>query len=413
MGKVEKIVIFVLCVFLAVTTVGTFFLYNENVGLKTQVQFLEHEKLSLQSQVEALQKERADLQTLVDALRGKYDELQAIYEALKLNYTSLSGEYALLSEEFSSLQLNYTWLNEKYGLLNEEYSSLQKEYSALEVEHSALEGKYQSLNERFNSLSADYAELQSSYESLSVEYAALQTEYGKLAASYNSLVENYGKWLAYAKTYFHFTKSFGRTLSESEILSLVSTVESVVSNPNDWWRSVKQLYGYVVNKIRYVSDEPFPAPPTIHEFEANSYRNTTSLELFLSPTETLELGQGDCDDQAVLLYGLVKAYNKHVYGKYYTLWIMYVVLGEGAHLSVAFPVSGGELTIIDPAGHYYTGWLTLTSNDPYNELENYSRHWSSNGGVKHIILYRIDGGVAYKVASGNIQEVADYIEKHW
>jgi len=384
MSKAGKIVVPVLCAFLAVALISAFFLYNQNLRLQTEVQTLKKDKLSLQSQLDALQKERENLQALAHKFQSEYTELQVACKALELNYTSLRGEFELLNES----------------------------YVALEAKYMTLNSEYQSLNEEFNSLSANYTELLSNSESLSGEYAALHHEYDQLVASHNNLVENYERWRAYAETYFSFTDSFRRTLSDDEILSLVPTVNSAVSNPSNWWRSVEQLYDYVIDNVDYAYDEPFPLPPTAHEFETNSYENTTSLEVFMSPTETLELQQGDCDDHAVLLYGLVAAYDKHVYETNRTLWIMAITFKEkAAHLAVAFPVSGGELTIIDPAGRYYTGWPgSLSSNDPYDELETYSTSWSSYGGIKYLTLYKIDGGVPSTVASGNIQEVAKFIQ---
>jgi len=113
-----------------------------------------------------------------------------------------------------------------------------------------------------------------------------------------------------------------------------------------------------------------------------------------------------------LKYSCPKAYDKYVYGVDYKLWAMVLTFGEdAAHLAVALPVGNGELTIIDPAGQYYTGWPGgLSSNDPYEELENYSESWSSYGGIEHIMLYEIEDGIAREVASGNIQEVASFIQ---
>jgi len=398
MDKAGKIAVLGLCVCLAVMAVCTVFFYSQNVKLEAQVLALEQDKASLQSQVANLQEEKADLQAQLRNLQDQYAQLLADYNTLKSNYDELLAAYSTLESDYSELQNAYNTLESDYSTLKSSYIKLQNAYEALEVNYTELQSNYELLN-------AKYVELQD-------KYAVLLTEYGALLTSYNNLVENYEKWRAYLETYISLTDSFRRTLSDSEILSLVSKVESIVSNPSSWWRSVKQLYDYVAYNIEYVYDEPFPVPPTVSELENNNYRNVTINHSYMSPTETLELGQGDCDDQAVLLYALVKAYNKYVYGTDYALWVMRVVFEEGAHLAVAFPVSEGELTIIDPAGHYYTGWLFLTSNDPHEELENYSNYWSEYGGITYITLYSIYDGEAYEVISGNIQEVADFIENY-
>jgi len=377
MSQTEKVAVLILCGLLAVLLVSAVFLYYQNGRLKIQIETLKNEKLALESKLGVLEKEKEDLQALVDKLQNEYDELETAYETLQVNYSVLSYQHSLLVEN---------------------YSSLKTAYNSLQADYSALEDKYQNLNVDFNVLSKNYTELLEDYE--------------ELAASYDSLTGNYEEWRAFAETYFSFNESFGRTLSESEISSLVPTVRELTSNPNDWWRSIKQLYDYVAYNIYYVYDEPFPMPPTIQELETDTYKNETSAEIFMSPDETLELQQGDCDDQAVLLYGLVKAYNKYVYGVDYELWAMVVTFGEDtAHLTVALPMGNGELTIIDPAGQYYTGWPGgLGSNNPYQELEKYSEIWSSYGGIEYITLYEIENGVAHEVASGNIQEVASFIQ---
>jgi len=325
-----------------------------------------------------------------------------------VNYTSiindLNANLASKNEQIDQLQ---TWLQGNITYYESQITGLETQIETLEDQIQILENEKLSLQSQLHNLKDRYNQLQSAYRTLEADYT-------DLSASYNDLVENYEKWRAYLETYIYLIDSFKRTLNDDEILSLTSLVESLVSDPDDWWRSVKQLYDYVAYNIQYVSDEPFPVPPTASELESGGYTNATVEELFMSPTETLELGQGDCDDQAVLLYALIKSYNKYVYGTDYELWIMDVWFKEAAHLAVAFPVSGGELTIIDPAGHYYTRWLlSLSSNDPYEELEKYSNYWSEYGGITYITLYSIYEGEAYEVISGSIQEVADFIEENY
>ncbi len=78
------------------------------------------------------------------------------------------------------------------------------------------------------------------------------------------------------------------------------------------------------------------------------------------------------------------------------------------------PVRGGELTIIDPAGSYLTHdfFGYITSNPAYQELRNYSNHWSSNGGIKTIKIYTVNvySGDYKLLISGSMSDIASYIE---
>ena len=47
-------------------------------------------------------------------------------------------------------------------------------------------------------------------------------------------------------------------------------------------------------------------------------------------------------------------------------------------MAVAFPVQGGKLTILDPAGNYYTGqYGSLGSSSISTAVNNWLSHWQS------------------------------------
>lgn len=315
---------------------------------------------------------------------------------------TVSGLFVLfMYQEFSYSDLisNHSRLLADYVSLTGDHSDLLANYSTLASDHSNLLANYSTMDN-------DYSNLYDDFTSLQADYAALQSnEVGTAQA-----LENYESWRAYVRSYLYLNASFRRTLSNNEILSLESQVRSTLSNADAWWGSVRELYDYVVTTIEYASDECFPKPPSTYEFEHNLYANETITQSYMSPTETLAVEQGDCDDQAVLLYGLLRAYDKHVYEIDYQLWIVWVELGESTHLSMAFPVQGGKLTILDPAGHYYTGMPgSLTANTPLDELTAYSQHWNSHGGVTRVTLYDVQDGIGTIIISGTIQEVANYL----
>jgi hypothetical protein len=77
---------------------------------------------------------------------------------------------------------------------------------------------------------------------------------------------------------------------------------------------------------------------------------------------------------ATLLASLLLNYNSHRYG----VWLIEIQDSDSGHLAVAFPVNGGNLTILDPAGNYYTGYLTgsLHSESITAAVQNWLAYWS-------------------------------------
>ncbi|MHA2429260.1 MAG: hypothetical protein ACXADB_14655 [Candidatus Hermodarchaeia archaeon] len=315
---------------------------------------------------------------------------------------TVSGLFVLfMYQEFS-----YSDLISNHSRLLADYASLAGDHSDLSANYSTLAGDYSRLSANYSTLESDYSNLYDGFTSLEVDYVALQSKEVSTAQA----LENYESWRAYVHSYLYLNASFQRTLNNNEIHSLESLVRSTLSDADAWWGSTRELYDYVITTIEYASDECFPRPPSTYEFEHNLYANETVTQSYMSPTETLAVEQGDCDDQAVLLYGLLRAYDKHVYEVDYQLWIAWVELGEATHLAMALPVQGGKLTILDPAGHYYTGMTgSLTANTPLDELTTYSQHWNHLGGIIRITLYDIQNGIGTIVTSGNIQEVANYL----
>ena len=92
------------------------------------------------------------------------------------------------------------------------------------------------------------------------------------------------------------------------------------------------------------------------------------------PEDTLEDGAGDCEDMAALLASMLLSYNDGEYA----IWMLVIrseKLGLG-HIAVAFPVQDGRLTILDPAGNYYTGqYGPVNSSNVSNAINNWLSHW--------------------------------------
>jgi len=145
-------------------------------------------------------------------------------------------------------------------------------------------------------------------------------------------------------------------------------------NVTEYWQDFDRLYRWVVNNISYSSDSYIPFLP-----ETISGEFVWSKECWRTPEETMEDETGDCEDMAVLLASMLRSYNE---GKY-DVWILKILPSTPdapGHAAVAFPVAGGNLTILDPAGNYYTGYPygTLRSESTSVAVNQWLSHWRND-----------------------------------
>ena len=143
-------------------------------------------------------------------------------------------------------------------------------------------------------------------------------------------------------------------------------------NINEYWRDWERLYRWVVDNISYSYDSYMPFLP----------ENISGELIWLAgcwrmPEETLGDETGDCEDRALLLASMLLSYNE----PNYAVWLLEIrtsIPEEKGHLAVAFPVAGGNLTILDPAGNYYTGYEhgSLRSESASVAVSKWLSHWA-------------------------------------
>jgi len=271
---------------------------------------------------------------------------------------------------------------------------LLKERDNLEHSLSVLITKYNELESSLNDLNRSFTELGNSYENLTI---------------------NYMHWYDYSIGIITLTNStIKRVLSKSEYLYLKNLlVNKVIQLDNiNWWKALQEIYFYISSEIEYVKDESIPLPPKINELLDGSYQNRTFDNSIMTPSETIRLVQGDCDDQAILLYAMIDVYEKYFMGGDTLEWITIIRFSdESWHMAVFIPIHNGKLTIVDPAGHYYTedGNGNIGTGNAYDELYRYSKHWDIHGGIRYIELYQVIDGKIYRVMHGDLKDTADYI----
>ena len=323
-------------------------------------------------------------------------QLHRDYEALSLDYSKLRDDYEALSSRFSNLSAEYERLSSQHSLLREDYSKLRDEYSSLEKRYSSLVNEYSSLLSR---------------------YADLESRCNLLVDACSKLNETVAYVIRVVNSFGLLRDAMPRVLNSDAVRATISAVLGAGVSISDFWGSMQRIYNYVVSNVKYVHDVEMPVwyvsstirlngQTYVHEVR---YHNVWSY--VQNPELTLRIGQGDCEDQAILVYAMAKCYMREVCGVDYALYLMYVEFhGGGAHMAVLLPVQGGRVCIMDPAGRYLTSeYGRIASRPALEELQRYSNYWywARVGGIKYLELWDVgpEGSVSV-VAKGTIEEVA-------
>ena len=162
---------------------------------------------------------------------------------------------------------------------------------------------------------------------------------------------------------------------------------------NDYWKDAKRLYSWVVSNISYSYDSYMPILP-----ETISGELIWGQECWRMPEETLEDETGDCEDMAVLLASMLLSYNEGDYA----IWAIEIRSEDAGHVAVAFPVQGGKLTILDPAGNYYTGqYGALDSSNISYAVNKWLSHWQRQ--MPNAEIVRVFSGNFYEEFSSTAE----------
>lgn len=335
-------------------------------------------------------------------------------------YAELSKEYSTLYSAHTSLQHRYSELLAGYDKLLQVKEELEAEVSRLSSTVATLTSENSALRQQVAGLQEENAKLMKSLSHVQEQVRVLSESVSLLEVALLSLNATLASFATELLQYATLPHGFKRTLTAAEIDRIAPYMHEVQLYPDDPWRSFNNIYSYVVNKIRYSRDQWIPTPvSTICKLVAGlrvcEYQLMPFSQVVQTPYETLVRGEGDCEDQAILLYAMIQYYFKYVHKKSYTVWIALIMFSDGsAHAAVFIPVQGGELTILDPAGRYKTSmWGYIFHRPALDELLSYSVHWSANGGVKWIELYYVNIATGDYIlsAEGDIYAIANYIAK--
>ncbi|UCE97781.1 MAG: hypothetical protein JSV74_00120 [Dehalococcoidia bacterium] len=346
------VVVIVICLFLYI---------QESSSLKSA----RAEIVSLEEDISSLEDNIATLEINLDAAQGEI--------------TVLESDIAENEEEISSLQSNLTSVENKVLILESDIESKDAEISGLEsdlitadTEIIRLEGELVSAQDDIEGLAQELtttqAEVESQTQALVVaqeENVSLETQISEWESAYERINSEIYQKLGYGDDASSYLTPDNQTLS-----NLAATITGGLSQ--DWdehWSDILRLYDWTVNNIEYNFDTPLPILP-----DAFSGDLDWIAEYWQLPTETIEVGTGDCEDMAVLLNSLILSYED----EQYPTWGIGITSDFGGHLAVALPVNESNLVVLDPAGNFYTSELGLldTTKSIAQAIDEWLQYWS-------------------------------------
>lgn len=195
-------------------------------------------------------------------------------------------------------------------------------------------------------LDRDRNALATSLSNLQANYTRLQGNYSHIESEYNASIRNYSQLRDEVNVHSTHPTEAEKLLvtpDDESVQTIMMQVTGGWSNPSDWneyWRDIKDLYGWTINNINYTSDQLYPSLP-----DNLSGSLEWSEDDWRFPNETLLFKQGDCEDQALLLLSLVRAYDAN--------HPAYCIVVTG-HVAMYIPVGSNQICILDSAGRYTT-----------------------------------------------------------
>jgi len=291
----------------------------------------------LQNQIQNLQKENAALLNEISVKNSQIENLHAQIDDLNSQISYLQNQIALKEDQISSLK--------------SQVNSLVTEISILNDQKLTLENRLEELTQEYNNLS--------------YSYQSLQNEYHNYVTAYENLVEEVN-WRWNQTDVEKFI-----TPEDPAVKNLVFDITGGWSNPsdmNEFLADLKTMYDWIDNNIEYRSDGLYPMLPCDPREPLDFWD-----EMWQLPNETLDLREGDCEDMAILLCSMIRAYG-NMQCSAEAIFILGKYVG---HIAVQIPFPENKIIILDPAGYYYTSdpFGNLTPKSIEEEINNWLNYW--------------------------------------
>jgi len=298
--------------------------------------------------------------------------LIGLYSASTQN-AHLTNDLTYLQDEYSTLQQDYYWLFGNFSTLEWNYTRVLMERQTSVPNPGGSGTADDTYLDRLDAL-------QSLYNNLKIKYDRLMANYNELRilTDQRLMRGNVAKFIA---------------PYDPEVMNITHNITGKTGNvtdPNEIWKDIKAMYDWVDNNIQYREDGLYPVLPyDIKDIETKGLRHSDQMAQY--PNETLTLKMGDCEDIAVLLTSMIRAYFYDGNNSYrYTVECIWITGETAGHVAVQIPFAEGKLVILDPIRDYYShntlGNIAL--NSVSTEIYNWMNIWRPSLG-NDIHVYRV------------------------
>ncbi len=140
------------------------------------------------------------------------------------------------------------------------------------------------------------------------------------------------------------------------------------SSLEEYWTDIMRIFNWLESNIQYRNDGLYPVLPS----DLSSHISLIK-DMWQFPNQTLELKEGDCEDQALLLCSIIKAYSNLYHAE-----LVSIIGSSSSHIAVQIFVPERTLVILDPSGTYYTHDTEgiLYPKNVENEINNWIAYWN-------------------------------------
>jgi hypothetical protein len=132
------------------------------------------------------------------------------------------------------------------------------------------------------------------------------------------------------------------------------------SDTEEVWTNLYTIYQWIRNNIQYHNDT----------YHGEDGIELSGVDVWQFPNQTILLGTGDCEDQALLLASLIMNYCDTTF---YVECLFLQSLNGIGHVAIYLPILGDSICILDPATGYTTNGTNdvLTSKPIEQEISQY------------------------------------------
>ncbi len=300
--------------------------------------------------------------------------VSVLASAAFLSLTDANSRNAQQADKLVDLQDQYDTLQTKYYDLLGNYSFLEWKYTNILLQPPADVPNPSGSGMTNGSYLSRYQALEDLYNNLKQEYDQNLADYQELRTMADQRLMR-----GEAEPFI--------TPADPEVVNVtLSVAGQIVNDTNEInWGDIKALYDWVNNNIEYREDGLYPVlPDTLGDVETKGLTQTDQMAQF--PNETLALRKGDCEDTAVLLASMLRAYFNNRF-MVECVWIT----GETAgHVAVMVPFNGTKISILDPVRDYYSHDILgdIAFNSVSTEIYNWMNIWRPSLG-NDVHVYRV------------------------